>query len=522
MKYIINNLKLPLGYTEKDLKNTIQKKTGYSTLNDIKIQKQSIDSRSNIHPPFYILTVEISTDTKIKISADIKEFQGYEEIHIHQSKAKTKTRPIVIGAGPAGLMAALVLAKAKTNPLLVEMGQASEERNNTVNNFWNKKILNPKSNVLFGEGGAGMFSDGKLTSRSKAKPLIQYFFQTLIDAGAPPEIMYDSYPHLGSDLMLKIIPNIRKMIIDNGGEVLFNNEVTDIKTSCGKIKEITLNNQQSLKTDIVFLASGHSARTIYKILEQNNTEMAYKPFAMGVRIEMPQKQIDISQNGKWANKKELQHASFRLTHKANGKKRDCYSFCMCPGGEIIACASAENEIFTNGMSLSARNLKNGNAAFLVPVTSNDYSNKTINAPINFQKILEEKAFSISNNYLMPAQTLNDFLTGKLSHELPEKIINKTVLTDLSEILPDFITYTLKKSIPSMLNRLKAVDMNQCIIYGPETRSSSPLTILRDKNTLESTNTKGLYPCGEGSGYAGGIVSSAIDGIKAALSFSQNI
>lgn len=522
MKYIINNLKLPLNYTPEDLLKAVQKKTACPLLQNknIEIQKRSIDSRSNTNAPIFIFSIEVTTNLEIKTDTDIKIFEGYEKINIQSMENKIKTRPVVVGAGPAGLMAALVLSKAKANPILIEMGEDSANRNQTVLNFWNKKILNKKSNVLFGEGGAGMFSDGKLTSRSKEKPLIRYFLQTLIEAGASSKILYDSYPHLGSDLMLTIIPNIRQMIKNNGGEVLFNSELTDIKTTCGKINEIVVNNETIIKTDTLFLATGHSARNIYSLLEKNKTALDFKPFAMGVRIEMPQKQIDVSQNGKWANENFLQKASFRLTHKAKDNKRDCYSFCMCPGGEVISCASDENEIFTNGMSLSARNLKNGNAAFLVPVTKADYNNTSLSAPIDLQKSLEQKAFNLSGNYIMPAQTLNDFLKRNTKTDLPQTITHNAIKADLNNLLPDFITYTLHKSLPAMLNKLKAVELDKCVMYGPETRSSSPLSVLRDRDTLESINTKGLYPCGEGSGYAGGIVSSAIDGIKAALNFSK--
>lgn len=524
MQYIINNIKLNINYKEEDLLKYFNEKPFSLNIkqNDIVILKRSIDSRSKTTSPFFVLSVKITTNKNLKLSNNIKPFSEFENIKIPQITNKNSQRPIVVGAGPAGLLCALVLSEANTNPLLVEMGEISSTRNQTVKEFWKNKKLNTKSNVLFGEGGAGMFSDGKLTSRSKDKPLIRYFFETLVKAGAPSKILYDSYPHLGSDLMLKIIPKIRQMIIDKGGEILFDHEVTGINTENNKIASIVLNNEKHIQTNSLFLATGHSARNIYKILENNNVSLSQKPFAMGVRVEMPQTQIDISQNGKWAKEQALQKASFRLTKKGNGLIRDCYSFCMCPGGEVISCASNKNEVFTNGMSLEKRDLKYGNAAFLVPVTPNDYKNDaSLTAPIKLQEYLERKSFDLSGNYLLPAQTLRDFINNTLSQDIPIYAKDKTIKTNLSDILPEFIDNTLKKSIQSMISMLRAVNIDKCLVYGPETRSSSPLTITRDKTTLQSLSTKGLYPIGEGSGYAGGIVSSAIDGIKAALKYSQN-
>lgn len=524
MQYTVSNIKLKLNYTEADLVKYFKSNPFLLDLSpeNITVIRRSIDSRSNTNQPFYVISAAITTDKKLSSLPNIKPFEGFNKIHIANLSKKIKYNPVVIGAGPAGLMAALILSEANTDPIVVEQGEESAKRNITVADFWDKKILNPLSNVLFGEGGAGMFSDGKLTSRSKEKPLIRYFFEKLIEAGAPSSIMYESFPHLGSDLMLKIIPNIRQMIINNGGSFLFGHKLTDIRTDNNKISAVILNKEKKIKTEALFLATGHSSRNIYHILEEHSVDMKQKPFAMGVRIEMPQAKIDLSQNGKWANTKELQKASFRLTRKGQGPRRDCYSFCMCPGGEVITCASDRNEVFTNGMSLSDRNLKYGNAAFLVPVTPGDYKNdKNLTAPINLQKSLEQKAFEVSGNYLMPAQTLVSFLENKDQCDMPKHLQTKAVPCNLKNILPDFITYTLKKSIPAMLSKLNAVDMKECMIYGPETRSSSPLTITRNKDDLQSTNTLGLYPCGEGSGFAGGIVSSAIDGIKAAVSYTKN-
>lgn len=524
MRYTVSNIKLNLGYTKNDLVKYFKSKPFCLDISaeNITVLRRSIDSRSNTNPPYYVISALIKTDKKLKVTPNVKIFEGFNKISLPNLAKKTKHSPVVIGAGPAGIMASLILAEAKTDPIIVEQGEASAKRNATVSDFWDKKILNPLSNVLFGEGGAGMFSDGKLTSRSKEKPLIRYFFEKLIEAGAPSKIMYESFPHLGSDLMLKIIPNLRQMIIANGGTFLFNHKLTDIRTENNKISAVIINNEKEIKTDSLFLATGHSARDIYTMLEKQKVSMIQKPFAMGVRIEMPQRAIDKSQNGKWADIEELKKSSFRLTHKGKGDRRDCYSFCMCPGGEVIACASAENEIFTNGMSLSDRNLKHGNAAFLVPVTPLDFKNdKDLLAPINMQKELEKKAFNVSGNYLMPGQNLKSFLNDTKNYNIKKSLQEKTVPYSLKNILPDFITYTLKKSVPVMLSKLKDVNLNECTIYGPETRSSSPLTIQRNRDNLQSTSTRGLYPCGEGSGFAGGIVSSAIDGIKAAVSYTKN-
>ncbi len=351
---------------------------------------------------------------------------------------------------------------------------------------------------------------------------MRLFFSTLVEAGAHSDILIDSEPHIGSDKLLEIIPKIREKIIQFGGEIKFATKLEKIITNEGQVQAVIINGNE-FKTQHLLLATGHSARDVYELLAENQVELLAKPFAIGIRLEMPQAQINKGQYGDFAGHPQLKPASFKVTRKAEKDCRSCYSFCMCPGGVVISCASQEGMLTTNGMSYSSRNGFWGNAAFLVPVSPEDYAKtnkETVHpqlAGLAFQQQIEKAAFvEGGSNYSLPATRLTDFLADRQSETLPEnRSCKRAVSADFRKILPDYVINTLKNSIKPMLKEVSSQELcNEALLYAAETRSSSPLRILRDESG-QSLSHKGLFPAGEGSGYAGGIVSSAIDGIKAA-------
>ena len=528
MKLIIRQIEAELGYNQANIINAVASrlKANPREIQSCEIIRRSLDARPWRKEPVYILSVEIDFKGRINTKKLPNNTELVNEKLIDPdldfSKAKKLlSRPVVVGAGPAGLMAALILARAGAKPILLERGEKAEKRSEAVNEFWQNGKLNPNNNVLFGEGGAGLFSDGKLTARSKDRKRIRLFFEELVKAGANPDILIEAEPHLGSDVLQKIVPSLREEILSNGGEIRYNTALTSISISNGKIESITAGTEQ-IKTDYLLLATGHSARDIYRLLASLNVSMEEKPTAIGIRLEVPQKQIDKSQFRQFAGNPKIGAASYKLTRKAEEGVRACYSFCMCPGGQVIACANEESTLTTNGMSLSKRDAKYGNAAFIVPVEPSDYDSTKntekypVLAGMSFQKSIEEKAFIAGGkDYSVPALKLKDYLSNKVSKELTEgRSCPRSVPASFDKILPDFVNKTLRHQIPNMLKELDDVSIEDAIVYAAETRSSSPVRILRDNN-CESLNIKGLYPIGEGAGYAGGIVSSAVDGIKAA-------
>ncbi|MHC4870286.1 MAG: NAD(P)/FAD-dependent oxidoreductase [Planctomycetota bacterium] len=523
MKIILEQLLLPLEYNNEDIYSRSAEvcKINRHDIKDIRIIKRSIDARKRRTKPAYILNLEVSLTRDINVKS-IKNAKSYKEPEIY-SIPETRSnndrhRPVVVGAGPCGLSAGYILAKAGLKPILIERGSCSEERKAAVTTFWKNGKLDEENNVLYGEGGAGLFSDGKLTSRSKDKRRTLKFFDILIEAGAPENIRYDSDAHLGSDKLFEICINLRKIISNSGGEFLFDTRLIDISSRDGCLKKVETTDSE-LKTEHCILATGHSARDTYLLLHKNNIALEQKPFAIGVRIEIPQCQINSSQYGSHRDHPLLGAASFRLTNKADSKNRSCYTFCMCPGGIVIPCSSSGELITTNGMSFSERNGKYGNAAFLVPVFPEDYN--VSDCPLdglNFQNNIEKAAFAAAgSDYSLPAVKLTDFLSDKKEGVLPrgrEMSWKRSKFADFNNIFPEFITENLRKSIPEMLKFMNNVKLEEITAYAPETRSSSPVRIIRN-NSMQSNSVSGLYPCGEGSGYSGGIVSSAIDGIKAA-------
>ncbi len=526
LKIRITQINVPLDYTDTDVLKRSGRKVGChpSLLKNITIIRRSLDARERNPAPQYVLSVEadlsmerLPKQTHHDVEIIDNEQPEVKPVPIH----KTQPRPVVVGAGPAGLMAAWQLATSGCKPLLVERGDAAEDRAPLVQRFWQDGTLDPESNVFYGEGGAGLFSDGKLNSRSKQRGLIHDFFQVLVECGANPDILIDAAPHIGSDELLKLVPTLRRRILALGGEIRFRSSLNKLIIHNGKLQAVVVN-EEEIPCTACYLAVGHSARDVYQMLDETGVALEAKPFAVGIRLEVPQVAIDIAQYGKFAADPRLGAASFRLTRKESGDIRSCYSFCMCPGGCVIACASEAGMLTTNGMSYSKRAMSMGNAAFLVPVNPADYPGESVFGGVDFQRAIEQRAFAAGGGgYATPAVMLDDFLKGHQSSSLPEDLsCKRSAPAEFRDILPDFIIHTLERSIRPMLKELDGINLAEAVLYAAETRSSSPIRILRDDNS-QSVNTVGLYPIGEGSGYAGGIVSSAIDGIRSVAHWMQS-
>ncbi len=490
------------------IKNKIKKEE----IKEWYIYKKSVDARKKEDIYFnYAIDIELKNKEKENKYLKIEKNQ-FPQIQVRR---KSKYKPVIIGAGPAGLFAGLIMVQNGIKPIILERGKQVEERIKDVDKFKKTRKINPESNIQFGEGGAGTFSDGKLNT-GNSSIYSRKVLEEFVNFGAPKEILYSSKPHIGTDNLVKIVKNIREYIIKKGGQVLFNEKVTDFEIKNGKIKAVICSKR--IETDSVILAIGHSARDTFKKLYELGVEIQPKNFAVGVRIEHLQKDINFAQYGN-KTKLQLPVADYKLVyHAKNG--RTCYTFCMCPGGYVVASNTEEGTIVTNGMSNFSRDGENANSALLVNVGTEDYYKNSPLDGIYFQENLERKAFEIGGkNYNAPTQKLGDFLQNKKTIELGK--IKPTYMpgvtySNLNEILPEFISETLKESIIELDKKLKGFANKDAILTGVETRSSSPVQITRDKENLDSLNVKGLYPCGEGAGYAGGIMTSAIDGIKCAI------
>ncbi len=481
------------------------------------IYKKSIDARKK-EDIYYNYTIDIELKDKKKE----KKYEQVEKYKFPEIKVirKNQVSPVIIGAGPAGLFAGLILVENGIKPIILERGKRIEERIKDVEDFIQNRKFNITSNIQFGEGGAGTFSDGKLNT-GNTSIFSRKVLEEFVKFGAPKEILYTAKPHIGTDNLRNVVKNIREYIIKNGGQVLFNEKVTDFEIENGKITAVICSKR--IETDSVILAIGHSARDTFKKLYELGIEIQPKNFAVGVRIEHLQKDINRAQYGD-KTKLNLPTADYKLVyHAKNG--RTCYTFCMCPGGQVMASNSEENSIVTNGMSNFARDGENANSALLVNVTVDDYYNSTPLDGMYFQEDLERKAFELGgSNYNAPIQKVEDFLenrkTTKLGKVKPTYMPGVT-MSNLNEILPEFISETLKEGIVELDKKMHGFADKDAILTGVETRSSSPVQITRDKENLNSINIQGLYPCGEGAGYAGGIMTAAIDGIKCAIKILEN-
>jgi uncharacterized FAD-dependent dehydrogenase len=477
------------------------------------IYKKSIDARDKGNIIFvYTLDLEVVNESRFRNK--IIDFS--KEKNNIQIKRKSVIRPVVVGAGPAGLFAALNLAKAGFRPIIIEQGKKVDERKNDVDLFWKKGKLNISSNVQFGEGGAGTFSDGKLNTQIN-NPLCKDVIKSFVKFGAPEEIAYEAKPHIGTDKLIKVVKNIRIEIERLGGEFLFNEKLTDILLENGKIKGIKCKSKNVIYTDTLVLAIGHSSRDTFEMLNEIGIDMEKKAFSVGVRIEHLQEDINKAQYGNFADNKNLGAADYKLFYHSKDN-RTAYTFCMCPGGKVIASSSEEGYLVTNGMSEYKRNGINANSGLLISVFPEDFKNESPLAGMYFQRELEEKAFVAGGkNYNAPVQLVGDFIKGKTSTEFGKvkpTYLPGTSFANFDDILPKFVTKTMKEGIAELGRKMKCFADKEAILTGVETRSSSPVRIVRNDNMM-SMNIFGIYPCGEGAGYAGGIMSAAVDGIKCA-------
>lgn len=518
----INNIKIRNNVTDHEVFETAIRKFNVDREDIIQwhIARKSIDARNKEDVHYvYSIDIQVKDEKKYKKLEKIKKF---EMPHI-KIKKQLMTRPVIVGAGPAGLFSSLILVENGIQPIIIEQGQPVEKRKQSVDHFLRTGKLNIASNVQFGEGGAGTFSDGKLTTGINS-PFCRKVLEEFVRFGAPEQILYLSKPHIGTDNLVSVIKNIRQYIISKGGTFLFDTKVTDLEIVNHHIASVfTVHDQleEVINTDHVILAIGHSSRDTFQMLYHKGIRMEAKNFAVGVRIEHSQKWLNHSQYGT-ITKLDLPPAEYKLAyHSDNG--RSCYTFCMCPGGVVMASSSEENTIVTNGMSNFLRDGKNANSAILVNVTPEDFASDFPLEGVYFQRDLEEKAFMLGGcNYFAPVQRVEDFLKNQKSQQIGE--VKPTyqpgvTLSNLHEILPYFVVSTLKEGIQFFDTKLHGFANPDSILTGVETRSSSPVKILRNEKL--HANICGIYPCGEGAGYAGGIMSAAVDGIKCAIALLQN-
>ena len=487
-----------------------------SKIRRLSLVRRSVDARKK--PDVKIIyTVDVTVDgSEAKVlknsgckRASIVTPQFY---NVPKASGTPAMRPVIVGFGPAGMFAALVLAMAGLKPLVLERGEDAASRHEKVEKFFSTGRLDAKSNVQFGEGGAGTFSDGKLNTGVN-NPRIGWILEQFVAFGARENILYDAKPHVGTDVLLKVVQNLRHRVIELGGEVRFNTQVTGLRTDAGKITGLVLENGEAVDCDRVILAIGHSARDTFRMLHDSGIPMEPKPFAMGVRIEHKQADIDKAQYG--AVNPALPPADYKLVrHLDDGT---VYTFCMCPGGYVVAAASEEGGMVTNGMSYADRDGENANAALLVTVNPAEFPYEGVLGGVRWQREIEEAAFRAGGeSYRAPAQLVGDFLSGKASVG-PGKVRPTyrpgVTWCDLHDVLPEKITRSIAQALPGLDQNLSGFADRDAVLTAPETRSSSPVRILRDDS--KQSVIRGLYPCGEGAGYAGGIMSAAIDGIQCA-------
>ena len=529
----INELKLPLDHAEGDLRTALLARLGIadSELRSFTVFKRSYDARKrSAIVLIYAIDADIANEAQVlarmKHDAHVlpspdtgyKFVAGGEQLQGHDRNE----RPIVIGTGPCGLFVALILAQMGLRPLILERGKVVRERTVDTFGFWRKRELNPESNVQFGEGGAGTFSDGKLYSQIKdPKHYGRKVLTEFVKAGAPEEIMYVSKPHIGTFRLVKMVEQMRENIIALGGEYRFGSKVVDIEVegegAARQIRGVVLASGEHIASRHVIMAIGHSARDTFEMLHARGVYVEAKPFSIGFRVEHPQSLIDVCRFGPNAGNKILGAADYKLVHHASNG-RSVYSFCMCPGGTVVAAASEPGRVVTNGMSQYSRNERNANSAIVVGITPADYPGHPL-AGIALQRKLEEGAFALGGgNYDAPGQLMGDFVKGRASTALGSVIPSfkpAVHLTDLATALPEYAITAMREAFPAFDKQIRGYYQEDALLTGVETRTSSPIRIKRNDGDLQSLNTRGLFPAGEGAGYAGGILSAAVDGIKVA-------
>lgn len=518
----VTGLKLSIEDDNSKLVDVLSKKlrTKPEDILEYKIFKQSVDARQRDDMIFFNYTVDVALKDEESV---LRGFKGsgvgiapeMNYVHVRSGLEKMMFRPVIVGSGPAGLFAGIVFSEMGYRPLLLERGSDVDARVKAVQKFTEKGELDAECNIQFGEGGAGTFSDGKLTTLIR-DVRCRKVLEEMVRAGAPEEILYLNKPHVGTDNLRTVVKNLRSKIENLGGEFRFNSKVTDIIIDREKVEGVEVNGDEIIPADILLMAPGHSARDTFDMLCKRNVDMAPKPFSIGVRIEHQQKLIDQVQYKRFAGHEKLGPADYKLAYHAS-TGRSAYTFCMCPGGVVVPASSEEGCVVTNGMSFYARSSQNANSALLVGVDPGDFHSSHPLAGVEFQRRWEKMAFALGGgDYSAPAQLVGDFLAGRPSTGLGGVVpsYKKAVtLGALKGCLPQYVIETLREAIPEMNKKLKGFAAPDAVMTGVETRSSSPVRILRGDN-FES-RVRGLYPAGEGAGYAGGIISSAVDGIRVA-------
>ncbi|HTN94881.1 MAG TPA: NAD(P)/FAD-dependent oxidoreductase [Gallionella sp.] len=522
----LTEVKLPLAHAEGEIRAAIIKRLDIADDDLVRytVFKRGIDARK---PNAILFTYTLDVETRdeaavlalLKNDPHLRVTPDSSYRFVAQAPKNSASRPVIIGMGPAGLFAGLLLAQMGFRPLILERGKQVRERTRDTWGLWRQGVLNPESNVQFGEGGAGTFSDGKLYSQIKdPRHLGRKVLDEFVKAGAPEEILYASHPHIGTFRLVGMVEKMRDTILALGGEIRFESRVDDIELEKGAVRGVVLASGEHIATDHLVLAVGHSARDTFEMLRKRGMYIEAKPFSIGLRIEHPQSLIDRARYGKNAGSPLLGAADYKLVHHASNG-RSVYSFCMCPGGTVVAATSEPGCVVTNGMSQYSRNERNANSGIVVGITpEQDYPGGPL-AGIEFQRRWESRAFELGGrNYCAPGQLLVDFLAGRPSTQFGEVQPSYTPgvrLTDLSGVLPDYAIAAIREALPAFAKQIRGYDMADAVLTGVETRTSSPIRIKRNKDDYQSINTKGLYPAGEGAGYAGGILSAAVDGIEVA-------
>lgn len=513
-KILVSNIKMPVLHTEDEvLKKAINLAASqkFDAANPY-IYKKSLDARRKNDIHFvYSVVLDVKTLEGKQVLSPISVFE--EPVFFETALNKCKKKVLVVGSGPAGLFAAYMLSKGGADVTLIERGSDVDKRKREIEKFWRSGILNPECNIQFGEGGAGTFSDGKLNTRI-GSPLQGFVLKTFVECGAPKEILYDAKPHIGTDILSVCVKNLREKLKNMGCRVLFETCLTDLVIKNGCVVGAIFNNKEQVEFNALILAPGHSSRDTYKMLKERGVIMEQKPFAAGVRIEHTREFINKLQYGENADFEKLPTADYRIVY--NGENRSVYSFCMCPGGVVVNASSEEGCLCVNGMSEHARMAKNSNSALVVTVRPDDFCGESPLAGVEFQRKYEKAAYDLCRGR-GPVQLARDFVKKRVSDSFDgvrPSFTGETEFADLRECLPSFISDSLKEGLLVFEKKLKGFTNGGAVITGIEMRTSAPLRIKRDEN-FESVSHKGLFPCGEGAGYAGGIMSAAVDGIRVA-------